>query len=44
MGLVYKPSASSSLYLAYGNTRAMALGLEVVLADGRIVPGLKALK
>ena len=30
--------------LAYGNTRAMALGLEVVLADGRIVPGLKALK
>ena len=30
--------------LAYGNTRAMALGLEVVLADGRIIPGLKALK
>ena len=30
--------------LAYGNTRQLVLGLEVVLANGRIVPGLKALK
>ncbi len=30
--------------LAYGNTRQLILGLEVVLADGRIVPGLKSLK
>lgn len=30
--------------LAYGNTRQLVLGLEVVLADGRVVPGLKALK
>jgi len=30
--------------LAYGNTRQLVLGLEMVLADGRVVPGLKALK
>lgn len=30
--------------LAYGNARKLVLGLEVVLADGRIVPALKALK
>jgi FAD/FMN-containing dehydrogenase len=30
--------------LAYGNTRQLVLGLEVVLADGRIWNGLKALK
>lgn len=30
--------------LAYGNTRALVLGLEVVLADGRIWNGLNALK
>ncbi|MCL4765945.1 MAG: FAD-binding oxidoreductase [Hyphomicrobiaceae bacterium] len=30
--------------LAYGNARQLALGLEVVLADGRVIPGLKALK
>jgi FAD/FMN-containing dehydrogenase len=30
--------------LAYGNMRQLALGLEVVLADGRIWNGLKALK
>ena len=30
--------------LAFGNTRQLVLGLEVALADGRIVPGLKALK
>ena len=30
--------------LAYGNTRQLVLGLEVVLADGRIWKGLNALK
>ncbi|HRY07305.1 MAG TPA: FAD-binding oxidoreductase [Hyphomicrobiaceae bacterium] len=30
--------------LAYGNARALALGLEVVLADGRIWSSLKSLK
>ena len=30
--------------LAYGNARQLVLGLEVVLADGRIIPALKALK
>lgn len=30
--------------LAFGNTRQLILGLEVVLADGRIVENLKALK
>lgn len=30
--------------LAYGNTRHLVLGLEVVLADGRVWNGLKALK
>jgi FAD/FMN-containing dehydrogenase len=30
--------------LAYGNARALALGLEVVLADGQVWNGLKTLK
>lgn len=30
--------------LAYGNTRSLVLGVEAVLADGRIIHGLKALK
>ena len=30
--------------LAYGNTRQLVLGVEAVMADGRILPGLKALK
>jgi FAD/FMN-containing dehydrogenase len=30
--------------LAYGNTRSLVLGLEAVLADGRVHDGLKALK
>jgi FAD/FMN-containing dehydrogenase len=37
-------NAGGVAVLAYGNTRAMVLGLEVVLADGRIWNGLKALK
>jgi FAD/FMN-containing dehydrogenase len=37
-------NAGGVAVLAYGNARQMVLGLEVVLADGRIVPGLKALK
>ncbi|MGE0627387.1 MAG: FAD-binding oxidoreductase [Hyphomicrobiaceae bacterium] len=37
-------NAGGVAVLAYGNTRQLVLGLEVVLADGRIVPGLKALK
>jgi FAD/FMN-containing dehydrogenase len=37
-------NAGGVAVLAYGNTRQLIMGVEVVLADGRIVPGLKALK
>lgn len=37
-------NAGGAGVLAYGNTRDLVLGLEVVLADGRIWNGLKALK
>jgi FAD/FMN-containing dehydrogenase len=37
-------NAGGVAVLAYGNTRQLILGVEVALADGRIVPGLKALK
>jgi FAD/FMN-containing dehydrogenase len=37
-------NAGGVAVLAYGNTRQLVLGLEVVLADGRIWNGLKALK
>ena len=37
-------NAGGVAVLAFGNTRQLIMGLEVVLADGRIVPGLKALK
>jgi FAD/FMN-containing dehydrogenase len=37
-------NAGGTAVLAYGNTRALVLGLEVVLADGRIWNGLRALR
>ena len=37
-------NAGGSSVLAYGNARQLVLGLEVVLADGRIWNGLKGLK
>ena len=37
-------NAGGTAVLAYGNTRDLTLGLEVVLADGRIWSGLRALK
>jgi FAD/FMN-containing dehydrogenase len=37
-------NAGGTNVLAYGNARALALGLEVVLADGRVWDGLRALK
>jgi FAD/FMN-containing dehydrogenase len=37
-------NAGGTAMLAYGNARDMVLGLEVVLADGRIWEGLRALR
>ena len=37
-------NAGGTAVIAYGNTRDMCLGLEVVLADGRIWNGLKSLR
>jgi FAD/FMN-containing dehydrogenase len=37
-------NAGGTAMLAYGNARNMVLGLEVVLADGRIWEGLRALR
>ncbi len=37
-------NAGGTAMLAYGNARDMVLGLEVVLADGRIWKGLRALR
>ncbi len=37
-------NAGGTAVIAYGNTRDMCLGLEVVLADGRIWNGLKTLR
>ena len=37
-------NAGGTAVLRYGNTRAQVLGLEVVLADGRIWNGLRALR
>lgn len=37
-------NAGGTQVIAYGNTRALALGLEVVLADGRVIEGLGKLR
>lgn len=37
-------NAGGTAVLAYGNTRELVLGLEVVMADGRIWNGLRALR
>jgi FAD/FMN-containing dehydrogenase len=44
MGGVLSTNAGGTLTLAYGNAKAMVLGLEVVLADGRLWQGLKSLR
>lgn len=44
VGGVLSANAGGVNVLAYGNARQLALGLEVVLADGRVIEGLRALK
>jgi FAD/FMN-containing dehydrogenase len=44
MGGVLATNAGGTAVLAYGNARNLALGLEVVLPDGRVIEGLRALK
>ncbi len=44
IGGVLATNAGGVAVLAYGNARSLALGLEVVLPDGRIIDGLRALK
>ena len=44
IGGVLATNAGGVGVLAYGNARSLALGLEVVLADGQIWDGLKTLK
>lgn len=44
IGGVLASNAGGVAVLAYGNARQLALGLEVVLADGRVIEGLRALK
>lgn len=44
IGGVMASNAGGVGVLAYGNARNLALGLEVVLADGRVIEGLRALK
>lgn len=44
IGGVLSTNAGGVAVLAYGNARSLALGLEVVLADGRIWDGLKTLR
>ena len=44
IGGVLASNAGGVQVLAYGNARNLALGVEVVLADGRVIEGLRALK
>ena len=44
IGGVMATNAGGVAVLAYGNARQLALGLEVVLADGCVMTGLRALK
>lgn len=44
IGGVLSTNAGGHLTLAYGNARALALGLEVVLPDGRVWNGLSRLR
>ena len=44
IGGVLATNAGGVAVLAYGNARELALGLEVVLADGRVWNGLKTLR
>ncbi|RUO98548.1 FAD-binding oxidoreductase [Hyphomicrobium sp.] len=44
IGGVLSSNAGGTAVLAYGNARSLALGLEAVLADGRIWNGLRRLK
>src|SRR5665811_1542070 len=44
IGGVLATNAGGVAVLAYGNVRELALGLEVVLADGRVWDGLKTLR
>ena len=44
IGGVMAVNAGGVNVLAYGNARNLALGLEVVLADGRVIEALRALK
>lgn len=44
IGGVLATNAGGTAVLAYGNARSLALGLEAVLADGRIWHGLRRLK
>ena len=44
IGGVLATNAGGVAVLAYGNARELALGLEVVLADGRVWDGLKTLR
>jgi FAD/FMN-containing dehydrogenase len=44
IGGVLSTNAGGTAVLAYGNARDLVLGLEVVLADGRVWNGLKSLR
>lgn len=44
IGGVLAANAGGVQVLAYGNARNLALGIEAVLADGRVIEGLRALK